>query len=136
MSKRVALLIIFTICIGVNLTACKDVEKPSNSPVDVTESFFSAFETSDYEAMKAYCTEECIERFFHSGDVDGMVWAKLTECFEEEIIDDNTVAVPVSVEMETAETSALYPETETSFYVVLIHGDDDIWRINDFPTGL
>ena len=41
----------------------------------------------------------------------------------------------VSVEMETAETSALYPETQTSFYVELIRNNDDLWLIEGFFTG-
>ncbi|MEG2138998.1 MAG: hypothetical protein RRY64_10110, partial [Oscillospiraceae bacterium] len=77
----------------------------------------------------------CIEYYFHDGDVDGMVWAKLTESGEERIVDDHMINLFVTVEMETAKTSALYPETETSFYVELIQNDTGSWLINGFPTG-
>lgn len=85
--------------------------------------------------MKTYCTETCIDTYFHNGDVDGMVWAKLTESGEEKIVDDRIVHVFVTVEMETAKTSVLYPETETSFYVELVRNNQDAWLIKGFPTG-
>jgi len=134
MNMKKFLLVIF-ICMVSTLTACKDTKNPSSTPTEVTESFFSAFESSDYTTMKTYCTEKCIEYYFHDGDVDGMVWAKLTEIGEEEIADDSIINVFVTVEMETAKTSALYPETETSFYVELIQNDNGSWLINGFPTG-
>ncbi|MEG2687422.1 MAG: hypothetical protein RR954_09955 [Christensenellaceae bacterium] len=135
MNKWKILSLIVTICMVVSLTACKDKENRSNTPADVTECFFSAFESSDYAAMKTYCTENCIEYYFHDGDVNGMVWAKLTESGEERIVDDHMINLFVTVEMETAKTSALYPETETSFYVELIQNDTGSWLINGFPTG-
>ena len=135
MYMRKLFLVIFAICMVFTLTACKDTKKPSSTPTDVIESFFSAFESSDYKTMKTYCTEKCIEYYFHDGDVDGMVWAKLTESGEEEIVDDHNIYILVTVEMETAKTSALYPETETSFYVELIQNNDGSWLINGFPTG-
>lgn len=85
--------------------------------------------------MKNLCTEECIQSYFHDNDVDGMICAKLMEIGEEELNDDNTVSILVSVEMETAETSALYPETKTAFYIKLVQGDNSSWLINSFPTG-
>ncbi len=135
MDKRKTLLIIFLICMAFSVAARQDMEKPAATPTDVTESFFSAFESSDYAAMEAYCTEKCIEYYFHDGDVNGMVWAELTEIGEEEIADDHIIDIFVTVEMETAKTSALYPETETSFYVELIQNDDGSWLINGFHTG-
>lgn len=127
--------LIFVICILFSLTACKNNEKTSETPTDITKNFFSAFETSDYETMKDFCTEECIQSYFHDNDVDGMISAKLTEIGDEELTDDNTVSILVSVEMETAEVSALYPETETSFYVKLVQDDNSSWLIDSFPTG-
>lgn len=131
MNKRKILPILLAICMVSGLTACKD----ANTPTDVTEHFFSAFAASDYAAMKTYCTETCIAYYFHDGDVNGMVWAKPTQIGEEEIADDHIVHIFVTVEMETANTSALYPETETSFYVELIQSGNGSWLINGFPTG-
>ncbi len=131
--KRLSFAILVA-CIAFSLSACKTT-RISSEPSDITESFFAAFESSDYENMKNYCTAKCIETYFHDGDVDGMVWAKLTELGEEEISDDRIVHVFVTVEMETAETSALYPGTETSFYVEFLRSDDNAWLINGFPTG-
>lgn len=134
MKRKSALLIAFVLCIAVRLTACQDVEDDGVKPMDMVEDFFRAFEISDYKTMKKYCTESCIETYFHEGNVDGMVWAKLAEPAKEEIVDDYVRRIFVTVEMETAETSALYPETETSFYVEFICSDD-FWLINGFPTG-
>lgn len=105
----------------------------SLNPTEITENFFASFEESDYQKMKQYCTEKCKKSFFHNGDVDGMAWAKLTEIGEEKI-DKNTCSIYVSVEMETVKRSALYPETSTSFFVVLIKDDNGSWRIDDFPS--
>lgn len=120
MKRKRALLIAFVLCITFGLTACQDVENDAVKPMDIVEKFFLAFEVSDYKTMKKYCTESCIETYFHEGNVDGMVWAKLAEPAKEEIADDYVTRIFVTVEMETAETSALYPATETSFYVEFI----------------
>lgn len=134
MKRKNVLLIVFVLCIAFCLTACQDIENDEVKPVDIVEEFFQAFEISDYQTMKKYCTESCIETYFHEGDVDGMVWAKLAEDAKEEPVDDRVTKVFVTVEMETAETSALYPETETSFYVEFIRSNGS-WLINRFPTG-
>lgn len=135
MNKKKILLLVLAICMVFSMSACKDAKSSLSTPTDVTKKFFSAFESSDYTTMKAYCTEKCVEYYFHDGDVDGMVWAKLIESGEEEIVDDHIINIFVTVEMETAKTSALYPETETSFYVELIQNDTGAWLINGFPTG-
>ena len=105
------------------------------TPTEVTKNFFSAFASSDYEAMKSFCTDSCVQAYFHDGDVNGMVWAKLIETGKEKIADDRIVHILATVEMETAPVSALYPETETSFYVELLRDENDAWRINSFFTG-
>ena len=53
---------------------------------------------------------------------------------KEEIADDYVTRIFVTVEMETAKTSTLYPATETSFYVEFIYSEG-LWLINAFPTG-
>ncbi|MBH1940922.1 hypothetical protein I5677_08470 [Mobilitalea sibirica] len=111
-------------------------EETISEPLKVVEDFFSAFEKAEYESMKNFCSKECISYYFHEGDVFGMVWAKAYELKEEkENIKKNEARVFVDVEMETAETSALYGETETSFYVVLKKQSDDSWLIDEFVTG-
>jgi hypothetical protein len=131
------------ICLCVGLSACNNSESDSDiselSPADITEEFFSAFESSDYETMKSYCTESCIEDYFHGDDVFGMIWAKAVNIEKEPVVSEehkNKVFVFVSVEMETAKTSALYPSTETAFYVVLEEIEEDSFLIDKFVTGL
>ena len=70
MKRKRALLIAFVLCITFGLTACQDVENDAVKPMDIVEKFFLAFEVSDYKTMKKYCTESCIETYFHEGNVD------------------------------------------------------------------
>lgn len=85
--------------------------------------------------MKSFCTDSCVQAYFHGGDVYGMVWAKLVQADEEKIVDDHIVNIFATVEMETAPTFTLYPETETSFYVALVHDENDAWRIGNFSPA-
>lgn len=113
------------------------LEKSDAQPLDIAEMFFDAFEKGDYALMKTYCTKECIDYYFHDGDVFGMVWCKAVKLEEEQgTLNENECIIEVDVEMETAKTSALYGESETSFYVVLNKTDDGSWAINSFVTGL
>ena len=133
MKRKIVLMIAFALCI-ISLTVCQYVEDDAVKPMDIIEDFFLAFEVSDYQTMKKYCTESCIDAYFHEGNVDGMVWAKLAGDAKEEPVDDHVTRVFVTVEMETAETSALYPAAETSFYIELIYSNG-LWLINGLPTG-
>ena len=137
------LIVLISLAVIISVSACNNSESDSDiselSPTDITEEFFSAFESSDYETMKSYCTESCIEDYFHGDDVFGMIWAKAVNIEKEPVVSEghkNKVFVFVSVEMETAKTSALYPGTETSFYVVLEEIEEDSFLIDGFVTGL
>lgn len=137
------LIVLISLAVIISVSACNNSESDSNisqlSPADITEEFFSAFESSDYETMKSYCTESCIEDYFHGDDVFGMIWAKAVNIEKEPVVSEdhkNKVFVFVSVEMETAKTSALYPGSETSFYVVLEEIEEDSFLIDGFVTGL
>lgn len=110
------------------------VQTPQETPKEVTEVFFRAFAEADYETMKTYCTQSCVENYFHGGDVNGMVWASLTALGEETAAGE-WVYLLASVEMETIPNSALYPDTRTAFYLELVQ-EDGAWRINGFPTGI
>lgn len=107
---------------------------PQETPGEIAEAFFRAFAEADYETMKTYCTQSCVEHYFHGGDVDGMVWASLTALGEETAAGE-WVYLLASVEMETIPNSALYPDTRTAFYLELVQ-EDGAWRINGFPTGI
>ena len=137
------LIVLISLAIIISVSACNNSESDSNisqlSPADITEEFFSAFESSNYETMKSYCTESCIEDYFHGDDVFGMIWAKAVNIEKEPVVSEdhkNKVFVFVSVEMETAKTSALYLGSETSFYVVLEEIEEDSFLIDGFVTGL
>ena len=104
--------------------------------VDVIEKFFDAFAEADYETMRQYCTKECQDFFFHDGDVDGMVWAKLLSIDEDNYL-DGTQNKYVEVEAEFCPESALYGggDSITGFYVVLVKGENGEWLVDSFPTG-
>ncbi len=138
--KKIFILLISLVVI-VSVSACNNSENDSDmsqlSPVEVTEQFFSAFETSDYETMKSYCTESCIEDYFHGDNVFGMISAKAINIEKDPVVsEDDKYNILVNVEMETAETSSLYPDTETSFYVVLEKLENGSFLIDSFVTGL
>jgi hypothetical protein len=145
------MIIALTLFICLTLIACNNSSNSSEAvgndnicssgetimePIEVVENFFYAFEKADYESMQTSCSQECINTYFHDGDVFGMVWAKATKVEEAtEKLKEDEIRVFVDVEMKTAETSALYGETETSFYVVLKKQSDDSWLIDKFVTG-
>lgn len=111
-------------------------ETATVAPYEVVKTFFAAFNTADYETMKQSCTTECFDSYFHEGDVFGMVRANATKIAEEpKKLNETEYSIFVDVEMETAKTSALYNETETSFSVVLQKGADNSWHIDRFITG-
>lgn len=138
--KKIFILLMSLVVI-LSVSACNNSKSDSDiselSPAEITEQFFSAFESSDYETMKSYCTESCIEDYFHGDNVFGMIWAKAINIEKDpEVSEDGKYNIFVNVEMETAETSALYPGTETSFYVVLEEIEEDYFLIDGFVTGL
>lgn len=129
--KKIALLCLTLLC--VLLTACQSGEQVETSPEGTVQAFFTAFETADYQSMQDYCTEDCVDTYFHDGDVFGMVWAK-AENIQKQTIEEGEGFL-VDVQMETAPTSALYPETETSFYVWLTQNAAGDWLVDSFTTG-
>ncbi len=129
----ILLVFIFMSCSNKDST---DLEESIKEPTEIVETFFSAFEKANYESMETFCTEECVDKYFHEDDVFGMVWARATKIGEmQNNLNENECGIFVNVEMETAKTSALYPETETSFYVVLKKQNDKSWLIDSFVTG-
>ena len=108
----------------------------------VIQDYFNAFAEADYETMRTMATNSHNENLVHDGDVWGMKWARAKQI---EIVrnplflgtEDLTavMAFNVSVDMETVERSAQYPSTQTTFYVVLIKGEDGSWRIASYTTG-
>ena len=129
--KKIVILCLTLLC--VLLAACQSGGQAETSPEDTVQAFFAAFETADYQSMQNYCTEDCVDTYFHDGDVFGMVWAK-AENIQKQTIEDKEGFL-VAVQMETAPTSALYPETEASFYVWLTQNASGDWLVDSFTTG-
>lgn len=129
--KKIAIFCLTLLC--ALLTACQSGEQAENPPEDTVQAFFAAFEAADYQSMQNYCTEDCVDTYFHDGDVFGMVWAK-AENIQKQTIEEGEGFL-VDVQMETAPTSALYPETETSFYVWLTQNASGDWLVDSFTTG-
>ncbi len=109
-------------------------------PEYTAANFFTAFENSDFEAMKKYCTNNCIDTYFKEGAVFGMKKASL-ESLEIDPLEyaksSNDFNILVSVHMEPAKISVFSPDqTQTSFYVCLVRQPDDRYLIDSFVTGL
>lgn len=108
----------------------------ADSPEEIVRQFFLAFETADYKKMRTYCTQNCIDSYFHEKDVFGMAWARALKISSEQADPGSGgYKIYVDVEMETVEASALYPSTETSFFVVLVQSEGGSWLIDSFVTG-
>lgn len=121
----------------IDKTKLKADEKPGTA---ITE-FFDAFEKSDFEAMKRYCTTDFINAVFHSDNVWGMKWAKVVDTSA--LIEDanaHNAAVFVSVQMIASPDSALYQGNNdvitTSFFITLIQDENGTWLLNGMQTGL
>ena len=120
-----------------DIKANVQLENTKKSITEIAENFFAAFENSDYEGMKTLCTKNCIDTYFHDGDVFGMVWAKAVKIGDEiRTLSEIEYSVFVDVEMKPSEVSAFSPdETNTSFYIVIKKKDDGGWLIDKFTTG-
>ncbi|MDO5397968.1 MAG: M56 family metallopeptidase [bacterium] len=102
--------------------------------------FYSCFNKSDFETMKNYCTQDCIDTFFGDGYVFGMKKAGLNRIsFEsnERLRAMNKIAVLAEVYMTPHENSVFDPsQTSTSFYMILEKQNDGSYLIDEFATGL
>ncbi len=102
--------------------------------------FFSCFNKQNFEAMKNYCTQSCVDDFFGDGYVFGMTQAGLNNIsFEpnERLQAENKIAVLVDVYMTPHKNSVFLPDqTETSFYLILEKQNDGSYLIDEFATGL
>lgn len=145
-------LVLMVFCATACFSACSEKNRDSNVNAEnvisnteekfsqatkTVKDFFSAFEKSDYEAMREYCSKECTDAFFHDGDVFGMAWAKLERVgeYKENYVTESGFAILLDVKMETVESSSLYPEAETTFYIVLKEKSDGVFVIDTFITG-
>jgi len=120
----------------------QEEEDEEQKALQVVKEYFSAFGEADYDKMRTLATENHNHNLVHDGDVWGMKWAKAKQI---ELIRNprflgiessgQVLVFFVSVDMETVKTSAQYPATQNSFYVVLIKGDDGSWRVDRYATG-
>ena len=120
----------------------KDLRDMSD-PIRTVELFFKAFYNQDFEKMKRYCTQNCIDNFFGDNSVFGMKKATLQSISKD--ADDlrkrgffivGEWAALVNVTMTPAENSVFDPnQTETSFYLILKQ-QNGRYLIDEFATGL
>lgn len=107
---------------------------------DVTYSFFDAFSQREFDTMKNYCTQNCINTFFGDGYVFGMKEASLANIKidpMEYAKSSNDFNIFVTVDMIPHENSIFdISRTQTSFYVILQRQTDGGYLIDEFATGL
>ncbi len=110
-------------------------------PIRTVELFFKAFYNQDFEKMKRYCTQSCVDNFFGDDYVFGMKKAMplsiatVDNLAEKGFTDGEWIAQP-KVKMIPAENSVFDPnQTETSFYLILKQ-QNGRYLIDEFATGL
>lgn len=118
----------------------KDLREMSD-PIRTVELFFKAFHNQDFEKMKRYCTQSCVDNFFGDDYVFGMKKAMplsiatVDNLAEKGFTDGEWIAQP-KVKMIPAENSVFDPnQTETSFYLILKQ-QNGRYLIDEFATGL
>ena len=118
----------------------KDLREMSD-PIRTVELFFKAFYNQDFEKMKRYCTQSCVDNFFGDDYVFGMKKAMplsiatVDNLAEKGFTDGEWIAQP-KVKMIPAENSVFDPnQTETSFYLILKQKNGR-YLIDEFATGL
>ena len=118
----------------------KDLREMSD-PIRTVELFFKAFYNQDFEKMKRYCTQNCVDNFFGDDYVFGMKKATplsigtVDNLAEKGYTDGEWIAHP-KVKMIPAENSVFDPnQTEISFYLILKQ-QDGRYLIDEFATGL
>ena len=145
----VAVLITAVYASGILSNFAKDngnfAEKPSQydkaSPEYTAEQFFYLFSDGDFENMKRYCTQSCIDGFFGDDYVFGMNKATLKNITavdnpaEKGFTNGEWVAL-AEVTMTPDDKSVFDPnQTETSFYLILKQQDGK-YLIDEFASGL
>ena len=118
----------------------KDLREMSD-PIRTVELFFKAFYNQDFEKMKRYCTQSCVDNFFGDDYVFGMKKATplsigtVDNLAEKGYTDGEWIAQP-KVKMIPAENSVFdSSQTEISFYLILKQ-QDGRYLIDEFATGL
>ena len=117
----------------------KDSEKMT-TPYGTVELVFKSFYESDFEKMKGYCTENCVDKFFEDSCVFGMKKATIRSMSytngSSEISD--RVSIEVSLYEIEFEGNSVFAESRnpTSFYLILQRQTDGRYLIDEFATGL
>ena len=132
---------------GNNITDKFNAEKESREEFDLmktpgttTDLFFNAFSNANFEKMKTYCTQSCIDNFFGDGYCFGMAKAELTDINIDPLEyakSSNDFNVLVTVNMIPHEQSVFDSNNpSTSFYVILQRQPNGRYLIDEFATGL
>ena len=130
--------------ITVSVTDAFETEKEfgeMTDPFRTTELFFAAFYQQDFEKMKRYCTQNCVDNFFGDDYVFGMKKATplsigtVDHLAEKGFTNGEWIAQP-EVKLIPAENSVFDPnQTKTSFYMILKQ-QNGRYLIDEFATGL
>ena len=112
------------------------------NPSSVMNSFFEAFAVSDFEAMKLFCTQNCIDKYFRYLD-GGPYLANVYDMTKASVVSMNIPfstgaasaekRIQVTVECERPAHSSVWGGRR-SFQVVLEKQQDGTYRIHEFET--
>lgn len=105
-------------------------------PSYTVQGFFGAFETGDFEQMKAYCTENFVDQFFGDGYCFGMTTATLTDMSVDPMEyakSSNDFQILAHVDMTPHEDAVFgTDQTALSFRVSLLRQPDGRYLIDAF----
>ena len=114
--------------------------KVKGDPETVISGFFKAFENDNFDLMKKYCTDSCIDTYFRDSRMFGMRKAALTEINidpSEYLKSSNEIYAFVSVDMTPHSESIYAPDQKTaSFGISLMRQADGGYLIDNFSVGI
>ncbi len=117
----------------------KDSEKMT-TPYGTVELLFKAFHKLDFEKMKGYCTENCVDKFFEDSCVFGMKNASIKSMSyaNGSLETSDRAFIEVSLYKIEFDGNSVFSEgrNPTSFYLILQRQDDGRYLIDEFATGL
>ena len=101
-------------------------------PTEVIKGFFDAFKTSDFEAMKPFCTEEYVSCYFNEDNVHGIRKAEFLECDNGEYYSyGSKYTFNVTISMIASDAPENAESRTNTVSVILVRDDEFNWKIYD-----
>lgn len=129
--------------ITVSVANASDAEKElmeMTNPTRTAELFFKAFYNQNFEKMKSYCTEHCINAYFGNSSVYGMKSVSLKSIGTSADSHEASEKFPLEISAYKIEfdNSSVFSKNRNSlsFYMLLHKQPNGTYLIDEFATGL